>query len=181
VAARQFGLGQVPSHFFLHHLTTSMTELPDYLTSQRCYSLLSDLHLSIPVDLSFTSSAIGFESWWSMWKTHVFRKALGPMLQQINAEYVDPEEEVLPSVQYFFMTPLSPFPNSVCSLCSRRMARSPKTMMTPLSCSHQLPPWSSSAKMHLPFQRPSCGSSLAPRNRPPSGSEPLTLLPPSPN
>jgi hypothetical protein len=41
-----------------------------------------------------------------MWKTHVFRKALGPMLQQINTEYEVLEEEVLPSVQYFFQTPL---------------------------------------------------------------------------
>ncbi|PUZ75660.1 hypothetical protein GQ55_1G210800 [Panicum hallii var. hallii] len=28
-----------------------------------------------------------------MWKTHVFRKALGPMLQQIYAECEVPEEE----------------------------------------------------------------------------------------
>jgi hypothetical protein len=53
-------------------------------------------------------------------------------------------------------------------------------MMAPPSRSHQLPPWSSLAKVHLPCQRSSCGSSLAPRNRPPSGSEPLTLLPPEP-
>jgi hypothetical protein len=96
VAARQFGLRQVPSHFFLHHLTISRTDLPDALTSQRCYSLFTDLHIQIPVDLSFTSSAICFESWWSMWKTHVFQKALGPVLQQIDAEYEAPEEEVLP-------------------------------------------------------------------------------------
>jgi hypothetical protein len=98
VAARQFGLGQVPPHFFLHHLTISRTDLPDALSSQRCYSLFTDLHIPIPVDLSFTSSAINFENWRSMWKTHIFRKALGPMLQQINAEYEAPEEEVLPSV-----------------------------------------------------------------------------------
>jgi hypothetical protein len=68
--------------------------LTDNLTSQRCYNLFSDLHIPILVDLSFTSSAIGFESWWSMWKTHVFRRALGPMLQQIHAEYEALEEEV---------------------------------------------------------------------------------------
>jgi hypothetical protein len=33
-----------------------------------------------------------------MWKTRVFWKAMGPMLQQINAKYEAPEEEVLPSV-----------------------------------------------------------------------------------
>jgi hypothetical protein len=87
VVAWQFGLGQVPPHFFLHYLTISRADLPDILTSQRCYSLFVDLHIPIPVDLSFTSSAIGFENWWSIWKTHVFRKALGLMLQQIDAEY----------------------------------------------------------------------------------------------
>jgi hypothetical protein len=98
VAARQFGLGQVSPYFFLHHLTISRTDLPDALTSRRCYDLSTDLHLPIPINLSFTSSAIGFKDWWSMWKTHVFRKALGPMLQQINTEYQAPEEEVLPSI-----------------------------------------------------------------------------------
>jgi hypothetical protein len=61
IAAWQFGLGQVPPHFFLHHLTKSRADLPDILTSQKCYSLFNDLHLPIRVDLSFTSSAIGFE------------------------------------------------------------------------------------------------------------------------
>jgi hypothetical protein len=98
VAARQFGLGQVPPHFFLHHLRISRADLPDILTSQRCYNLFTDLHNLIPVDLSFTFSAIGFENWWSMWKTHIFWKALGPMLQQINAKYEAPEEEVSLSV-----------------------------------------------------------------------------------
>jgi hypothetical protein len=98
VAARQFSLGQVPPHFFLHYLTVSRADLPDILSSWRCYSLFADLHIPIPVNLSFTSSAIGFENRWSMWKTHVFRKALQPMLQQINAEYEAPEGEVLPSV-----------------------------------------------------------------------------------
>jgi hypothetical protein len=80
IAARQFSLGQVPSDFFLHYLTTNRTDLPDAVTTQRFYSLFSDLLIPIPIDLSFTSSAIDFENWWSMWKTHVFRKALGPML-----------------------------------------------------------------------------------------------------
>jgi hypothetical protein len=62
------------------------------------------------------------------------------MLQQIDAEYEAPEEEVLLSVQYFFMTPLNPFSNSVCFLCSRRMVQSLRMMMAPLSSSYQLPP-----------------------------------------
>jgi hypothetical protein len=97
IAARQFGLGQVSPHFFLHYLTISRADLPDIVTSQRCYILFTDLHIPIPVDLSFNFLAIGFENWWSMWKTHVFRKALGPMLQQIDTEYETLEEEVLPS------------------------------------------------------------------------------------
>jgi hypothetical protein len=56
VAAGQLGLGQVPPHFFLHHLTESRADLPDLVTSQKCYSLFDDLHIPIPVDLSFTFS-----------------------------------------------------------------------------------------------------------------------------
>jgi hypothetical protein len=43
VVARQLGLGQVPPHFFLHHLTESRADLPDLITSQKCYSLFNDL------------------------------------------------------------------------------------------------------------------------------------------
>jgi hypothetical protein len=103
------------------------------------------------------------------------------MLQQIDAEYEAPEGELLPTVEHFFLTPLYSFSNSICFLCSRRMVRSPGTMMAPSSHSHQLPPWSFLAKTHLPRQRPSCGSSLAPQNQLPNRSEPLTLLPPLPS
>jgi hypothetical protein len=71
-------------------------DLPDAVTTQRCYSLFSDLPLSVPVDLVFTSSAVDFDGWWLMWKTHVFRRALGPMLQQIHSEYEIPARQVLP-------------------------------------------------------------------------------------
>jgi hypothetical protein len=101
VAARQFGLGQMPPHFLLHHLTSNRVDLPDAVTTQRCYSLFSDLFIPIPIDLAFISSAIDFEGWWMMWKTHVFRKALGPMLQRIHAEYGIPEGEVLLSTYHF--------------------------------------------------------------------------------
>jgi hypothetical protein len=94
IVAWQLGLGQVPPHFFLHHLTQSRVDLPDFITSQKCYSLFNDLHILIPVDLSFTISINGFGTWWSMWKDHIFRKALGPMLQQIDAEYEASEGEV---------------------------------------------------------------------------------------
>ena len=94
IAARQFGLGQVHPHFHIHHLVESRADLPAALTSSRCYNMFDDLHIPIPADLSFTSSSIGFSTW-GMWKTHIFRKALGPRLQQINPKYVTPEEEVL--------------------------------------------------------------------------------------
>jgi hypothetical protein len=87
IIAQQLGLGQVPPHFFLHHLEESSADLPDLVTSQKCYSLFDDLHIPISVDLSFTFSINGFGTWWSMWKDHIFQKALGPMLQQIDAEY----------------------------------------------------------------------------------------------
>jgi len=102
IAARQFGLGQVPPHFHIHHLVESRADLPDGLTSSRCYNMFDNLHIPIPADLSFTPSSIDFCTWWGMWKTHVFRKALGPRLQQIDPEYVIPEEEVLNLCTYPF-------------------------------------------------------------------------------
>jgi hypothetical protein len=96
VKAQQLGLGQVPPHFFLHHLTESRADLPHLVTSQKCHSLFDDLHIPIPIDLSFTFSTNGFGTWWSMWKDHIFQKALGPMLQKIDAEYEASEGEVFP-------------------------------------------------------------------------------------
>jgi hypothetical protein len=52
--------------------------------------------LSVPANFTFTSSAVDFDGWWTMWKTHVFRRALGPMLQQIDPEYDIPDGEVPP-------------------------------------------------------------------------------------
>ncbi|KAK1626950.1 hypothetical protein QYE76_001265 [Lolium multiflorum] len=93
IAARQFGLGQVSPHFFLHFLTESRADLPDVLTSQRCYSFFDGLVIPIPHNLSFTSSTDDFEAWWAMWKTHAFRRALGPLLKQLDAEYDIPAEQ----------------------------------------------------------------------------------------
>jgi hypothetical protein len=95
VAARQLGLCQVPPRFFLHQLTQSRADLPDLLLSQRCYGLFEGLTLPVPAHLSFTFTADGFAVWWGMWKTHVFRKALGPMLRQIHAKYEIPAIEVI--------------------------------------------------------------------------------------
>ncbi|KAK1612397.1 hypothetical protein QYE76_036070 [Lolium multiflorum] len=91
VAARQLGLGQVSPHFFLHHLTESRADLPDILTGQRCYYFFDALAIPIPNNLSFTSSTDGFETWWSMWKTHAFRRRT--LLKQLDAEYNIPAEQ----------------------------------------------------------------------------------------
>jgi hypothetical protein len=56
--------------------------------------MFDDLHIPIPVDLLFTFSINDFGTWWSMWKDHIFWKALGPMLQQIDVEYEASEGEV---------------------------------------------------------------------------------------
>ncbi|KAK1663287.1 hypothetical protein QYE76_051446 [Lolium multiflorum] len=93
VVARQLGLGQVPPHFFLHHLTASRAELPDILTGQRCYTFFDALAIPIPHNLRFTTTTDGFETWWSMWKTHAFRRALGPLLRQLDAEYDVPADQ----------------------------------------------------------------------------------------
>jgi hypothetical protein len=58
--------------------------------------MFDDLHIPIPVDLSFTFLINDFGTWWSMWKDHIIWKALGPMLQQIDAEYKASEGEVFP-------------------------------------------------------------------------------------
>jgi hypothetical protein len=71
VAARQLGLGQVPPHFFLHHLIESRADLPDLVMSQKCYSLFDNLHIPIPINLSFTFLINGFGTWCSMWKDHI--------------------------------------------------------------------------------------------------------------
>jgi hypothetical protein len=42
--------------------------------------------------LPFQSTTLGLGG--SMWKDHIFRKVLGPMLQQIDAEYEASEGEV---------------------------------------------------------------------------------------
>ncbi|KAK1650318.1 hypothetical protein QYE76_068123 [Lolium multiflorum] len=84
---------KAPPHFFLHHLTASRAELPDIITGQRCYTFFDALAIPIPHDLRFSFTTDGFETWWSMWKTHAFRRALGPLLRQLDAEYDIPADQ----------------------------------------------------------------------------------------
>jgi hypothetical protein len=58
--------------------------------------MFDDLHIPIPVNLLLTFSINRFRTWWSMWKDHIFLKALGRMLQQNDAEYEASEGEVFP-------------------------------------------------------------------------------------
>ena len=149
VAARQFGLGQVPPHFFLRHLTESRADLPDLLTGQRCYSFFDALAIPVPNNLSFTSAIDGFETWWSMWKTHAFRRALGPLLQQLDADYNIPAEQVLPLAN-FLEVAYNDFYNLALSPCSNKMVQNLHMMTAPpLNSSHRLL-WSFTAKTRHP-------------------------------
>ncbi|KAK1610118.1 hypothetical protein QYE76_033791 [Lolium multiflorum] len=60
---------------------------------ERYYSFFDALAIPIPHNLRFTTTTDGFETWWSMWKTHAFRRALGPLLKQLDAEYDIPAEQ----------------------------------------------------------------------------------------
>jgi hypothetical protein len=60
----------------------------------------------------------------------------------------------------FLLISLNSVSDSICFSCSRKMVRSPGTMMAPTSSFHRLPPWSFLAKTHLPLRKVSCGSSL---------------------
>ncbi|KAK1670480.1 hypothetical protein QYE76_058639 [Lolium multiflorum] len=122
VAARQFGLGQVSPHFFLHHLTESRADLPDVLTGQRCYYFFDALAIPVPHNLSFTSSTAGFESWWPMWKTHAFKRALGPFAKQLDVNMISLQN-------------------------SNKMVQNMYMMTAPPSNSSQQLRWSSSAKL----------------------------------
>ncbi|KAK1670846.1 hypothetical protein QYE76_059005 [Lolium multiflorum] len=72
---------------FAQGLDNPLAELPDLLTSHRCYTFFDALTLPIPHNLRFSSTTDGFETWWSMWKTHVFWRALGPQLKQLDAAH----------------------------------------------------------------------------------------------
>jgi hypothetical protein len=149
VVARQFGLGQVSPHFFLHHLTESRAELPDVLTGQRCYSFFDALAIPIPHNLHFISSTDGFETWWSMWKTHAFRRALGPLLKQLDAEYDIPAEQV-PLLTNFLQWLIMIVCNLALFPCSNKMVQNLRKLTAPPSnSSHQLQ-WFSSARAHHP-------------------------------
>jgi hypothetical protein len=122
VVAWQLGLGQVPPHFFLHHLIESRADLRDLITSQKCYSLFNDLHIPIHVYLSFTFSINSFGTWWSMWKDHIFWKALGPMLQQIDAEYEASKGEEF-SLRTLHVRLFNLSLNRLCPLAATRRSR----------------------------------------------------------
>ena len=79
-----------------------------------------------------------------MWKTHVFRKALGPQLQQIDPEYVIPKEEVLNS--FLLAKPAHP-------VSSNKMVQNPWPALGSHFTSFQLLLMYSSAKGSPPMKK----------------------------
>jgi hypothetical protein len=84
-----------------------------------------------------------------MWKTHAFRKALGPLLKQLDAEYDVPAHQVPSHIKYlqWLMTIIC---NLRIFLGSNRMAQSPHKPMAPLSSSFHQPRWFFSVRAHRP-------------------------------
>jgi hypothetical protein len=142
IAARQFGLGQVPPHFFLHYLTTNRTDLHDAVTTQRCYSLFSDLLIPIPIDLSFTSSAIDLRIGGQCGRLMSSGKPWGRCCSRSALSTKPPMRRYYHQSNVFLLTLLNSFSDSICPFYSRKMVRSPRMMMAPLSSFHRLPPWS---------------------------------------
>jgi hypothetical protein len=82
-----------------------------------------------------------------MWKAHAFRRALGPLLKQLDAEYDVPADQVLLLINF-----LQRLKMTVCNLapfsCSSKMTQNPCRLTAPPSNSfHQLR-WFSSARAH---------------------------------
>jgi hypothetical protein len=75
-----------------------------------------------------------------MWKTHAFRRALGPLLKQLDAEYDIPAEQVPPLVNFPDATHNDSFSNLLCLLAARRWSgtfkrrRLPLRILPPCSC-----------------------------------------------
>jgi hypothetical protein len=176
IAARQVGLRKVPPHFFLHHLTTIRADLPDVITTQRCYSIFSDLLIPIPVDLSPLRPST-LRTGGRCGRLISSRKLWGRCCSRFTLSMKPQRKRYYHQFNVFLLTLLNSFSDSICSFCSRKIVWSLGTTMAPPSSFHQLPPWPFSAKMLLPRQRSSCRSNLAPRKHPPSGSKPLKLLP----
>jgi hypothetical protein len=84
-----------------------------------------------------------------MWKTQAFRRALGPLLKQLDAEYDVPADQVLlliNSLQWLAMIVC----NLTLSPCSNKMAQNPCKPMAPPSNSFHQPRWFSSARARHP-------------------------------
>ncbi|KAK1647119.1 hypothetical protein QYE76_064924 [Lolium multiflorum] len=60
---------------------------PNCLTSLLAKGATPSLMLWPFQSLTTSFTTDGFETWWSMWKTHVFRRALGPLLKQLDAAH----------------------------------------------------------------------------------------------
>jgi hypothetical protein len=84
-----------------------------------------------------------------MWKTHAFRRALGPLLKQLDAEYDIPAEQVL-LLANFLEVACNDFYNLALSPRSNKTVQKLHMMTAPpLNFFHRLL-WSSSAKARHP-------------------------------
>ena len=116
-------------------------ELPDRLIASKAYSLFSELEIPVPSDLGSTYTAQGFDTWWNMWKSHLFRQGIWAALQAINPEYTLCDEEVKkhPNLCYFLCLWFSG-----CLIlhhsCSLKMAQHHWILMESLSNTVLLPP-----------------------------------------
>ena len=72
----------------------SRADLPDQLTAFHCYRMFDELVLSIPSDLKLTAACEGFDAWWGLWLSHVFRCPLAPRLRQIDVDHEASDSEV---------------------------------------------------------------------------------------
>ena len=69
--------------------------------------MLDHLVLPVPEDLKLVVACDGFDAWWGMWLSHVFKCPLAPMLQQIDADHEVSDSEV-PVFVLCFSPPSSP-------------------------------------------------------------------------
>ncbi|OEL15067.1 hypothetical protein BAE44_0023914 [Dichanthelium oligosanthes] len=84
IATRHLGLVQIPPYFFIHSLFETRADLPDIVTAHHAYKLFTNLEIPIPFDLELVSASFEFQGWWSFWKSHLFRLALGPQLMSFT-------------------------------------------------------------------------------------------------
>ena len=71
--------------------------------------MFDELVLPISSDLKLTAAFEGFDAWWGLWLSHVFRCPMAPRLRQINADHEASDSEVtLLGASHHFPASLEP-------------------------------------------------------------------------